>query len=371
MALAQAINHLSVNLHRLLAGEKGNVFFSPFSIASAMAMLSCGATGETAAEMSAALGYDHAEINKEDVATLFEQQMSVLLKCPDSYTLASANSMLSQKGFEVKDQYKSILTESFKALLLEVDFQTEVAKVVSQINNWVKEKTNNMIPKLVDSLDPATVIVLLNAVYFKGSWLHKFNVKCTHPQTFYNKGLQENAKEVDMMHLKENFPFTENESFQTLKLPYKGEELAMLILLPRAKDGLESLEGSLTPSFIRDLNKNLWNTKVDVTLPRFRLEYSKSLISCFQQLGVNRVFQQGAELGIVSDSQNLAVSDIFHKAVLEVNEEGSEAAAATMVSVMLCSISFDPEFIADHPFAFAIYDTRNDLVLFMGRVEEL
>lgn len=177
MSLAQANNHLAVHLHRLLSKENENIFFSPFSISVAMGMLLCAAEGETASELRTVLGHEQAGINKDDVATVFEKQMTLLLQPNDSYTLSCANSMLSQKGFDVKDEYKKILAESFKALALEVDFLRENAKAVNQINEWVKEKTNNMIPKLVQSLDTSTVLVLLNAVYFKGTWMNQFEKK--------------------------------------------------------------------------------------------------------------------------------------------------------------------------------------------------
>lgn len=336
-----------------------------------MAMLLCAAEGETASEIRSALGHDDAGIAKDDIASIFKQQLTLLSKNSDSYTLASANAMLSQRGFDIKDPYKNILAESFKAILMEADFIQENEKTTNLINEFVKEKTNNMIPKLLQSLDPSTVMVLLNVVYFKGTWMEQFKKEKTSPQAFYNKGLNQMAKDVDMMHMKKSFPFYEDETLQVLQLPYIGEEIAMLILLPREINGLESIESSLSPSFVADLKRKLHKKKVEVSLPRFRLEYTKSLVPCFKELNVTHVFSRGAELGVASDSTDLAVSDIIHKAVLEVNEEGSEAAAATMVSVMLCSLTFDPVFCVDHPFAFVIYDTKSDMILFMGRVNEL
>lgn len=371
MGLSQVNNYLAVSMHQLLSEENGNVFFSPFSISTAMAMLLCAAEDETERELRTALGYDSASIEKDDIACIFKDQMLALAKNPDSYTLACANSMLSQKGFTIKDLYKNILVDSFKALLLEVDFQTEGMEAVKQINDWVKEKTKNMIPKLVDTLDPSTVMILMNAVYFKGSWSQKFNESLTTVQNFCNKGLEDNLKEVNMMYRKEKYPYADNESFQALQLPYVDEEVAMLILLPHSKDGLKTVESALTPSFVRDLKQSMRKRKVEVSLPRFRLEYSKSLVSSFQRLGVDKAFKSGAELGAASDASNLVVSDILHKAVLEVNEEGSEAAAATKIAIVKRCMVYDPVFCANHPFAFIIYDTRSDLILFMGRVEEL
>ncbi|KAG8177425.1 hypothetical protein JTE90_026210 [Oedothorax gibbosus] len=371
LALSEANNYLAVNLHKELAKEGQNVFFSPFSISTALAMLFCGSRSETAAEMRQVLGYQAANIKDEDLKTSFEYLLAAIEKSPDSYILACANSVLSQKDFSVKDEYKSLLVESFKALLEEVDFARESGVAVKKVNGWVGEKTNNMITNLLDSLDPSTVMVLVNAVYFKGSWKEQFNERETFLQYFYNNGDGENHKQVDMMHLKKEFNYAEKDSYKALELPYKGEEISMLILLPNDRNGLQDLEKSLNPNFIQDLKSSMRNTKVEVALPKFKMEYSKALKETFQKLGMNRLFQRGAHFGGISDSNELLISEVIHKAVLEVNEEGSEAAAATAVVMMLCSLQFDPEFIVDHPFLFVIYNSKNNMIWFMGRVDEL
>ncbi|GFY50434.1 serpin B3 [Trichonephila inaurata madagascariensis] len=316
LAVADANNHLGIHLYKLLAKEDRNVFFSPFSISTALAML------------------------------FLELTVKLLKKC-------------------------EMFLEYFKAHIQEVDFVNENEKAVKQINEWVNEKTRNMIPELLDSLDPATVLVILNAVYFKGFWLHKFNEKHTFLQYFYNNGDEDNYKQVDMMHLKENFLYVEKESYKALELPYKGEDISMLILLPNTKDGLSNLENSLNSTFIQDLKQGMRKRKVEVALPKFRLEYSKSLKQQFQSLGMNKIFNAEAHLDGINDSKQLLVSEIVHKAVLIVNEEGSEAAAATAVVMMRCSLLMCPEFIVDHPFLFVIYNSKNNLIYFMGRVDEL
>lgn len=373
MSFNQANNHLAVHLHRVLSKEKENVFFSPFSISVAMSMLLCATEGQTAAEIRGALGHDHAGIKKDDVASICEQQISNILQHDDSYTLSCANSMLSQKGFEIKDEYKQILSKCFKALMLEVDFANEIKMVINQINEWVKQKTNNMIPNFVKSLNPSSELVLLNAVYFKGTWIHQFEKNRTIPRKFYNNGIKNNAKKVETMHLNDDddFPFYENKTLQVLQLPYIGDEVAMMILLPREKDGIDSVEASLSSSFVQEFKEKLKMMEVKIALPRFRLEYSKSLVSCFQELGVNLIFLPGAELTHLSDSSGLFVTEILHKTVLNVNEAGTEAAAVTMVEMSRSAPVRKPEFIVDHPFMLVIYNTKNDLILFMGRINEL
>lgn len=373
MSFSQANNHFAVHLHQVLSKEKENVFFSPFSISTAMAMLLCAAGGQTAAELRRVLGHELAGIRKDDVAHAFEQHLSNMLQHNDAYTVSFANSMLSQKGFEIKDEYKQMLFKCFKTLLLEVDFENEIKMVIDQINEWVKQKTNNMIPNFVKSLNPSTELVLLNAVYFKGTWVHQFEKRRTSPQTFYNNGIKSHAKKVEMMHLNddEDFPFYENRTFQVLQLPYIGDEVAMMIILPREKDGIDSVEASLSSSFVEDFKEKLKMMEVKIALPRFKLEYSKSLVSCLKQLGVNLIFLSGADLSNLTDSSGLCVTEILHKTVLNVNEAGTEAAAATMVEMSRSPPSRKPEFIVDHPFMVVIYNTKNDLILFMGRINEL
>ena len=332
-------------------------------------MLLYGTRGKAESELRKCLGYDN--ISNDVLAKTFESFISSLNNFPDDYSASYANSLVIQKDFEVLEQYKTDLNTYFKAFCLQADFAKEPAAAVEQINNWVKDSTNSMIPRLLDSLDASTVMVLLNAVYFKGFWVKQFKEKSTFMQYFYNNGIEDEAPLVEMMHLSESFLFVEKESFKVLQLPYKGEEIAMLIFLPKSREGLHEMEDLLTPNFIPEIKKEMHKEKIEVALPKFRLEYSKDLKDTFEELGVKEIFQSGADFGGISLCKNLFVSEVHHKAVLDVNEEGCEAAASTAAVVMLRAIHFTPEFIADHPFAFVIYNMMNDLILFMGRVTEL
>ncbi|KFM58369.1 Neuroserpin, partial [Stegodyphus mimosarum] len=334
-------------------------------------MLFCAARNETCLEIRRLLGYEIANITDVSLISSFKQLLSALEKTPDDYVISFANSLLSQKDFAVKADYKLTLEETFKALMIEVDFASESEKVVNHINEWVKSKTNNMISQLLDSLDISTVLIILNAVHFKGTWLTQFKKRLTRIQSFYSKGIKSNAKLVSMMHLTESFLYLEKKSFRALVLPYKGEEIAMLVLLPSSINGLKKLENKLSFNFIQDIKRKMHKRKVKVAFPKFQLEYTKSMKESLQSLGLKQVFKDGADLCGMSDSKQLKVSEIIHKAVVVVNEEGTEATAATAVAINSYSLSFDPEFIVDHPFTFVIYNTISNLILFMGRVEEL
>lgn len=356
-----------MKLHRLLARGDENVFFCPFSLSSALSMLLYGVRGEAATEMRKVLGFEN--IDNDAIACIFQNFISTFEKM-DDYAISYGNALAIRKDFIIKEQYISAIEKYFKADCFQVDFANDSTAAVNRINNWIKEKTQNMITSLLDSLDSQTMMVILNAIYFKGFWMNHFQEKSTFMQYFYNDGEEDNAKLVEMMHLKESFLFTETENFKALKLPYK-EDIAMLILLPNARDGLKDLENQITSNFISENKKQMAKEKVEVALPKFRLDYSKNLKEYFNELGMKQIFKCGADYSGFNDSKNLVVSQILHKAVLEVNEQGCEAAAATAVVTTYRAMTFTQEFIVDHPFLFVIYNTSNDLILFMGRVKEL
>ncbi|GBM25493.1 putative serpin-like protein TK1782 [Araneus ventricosus] len=369
-AVAEASNNFGIHLYYLLAKENTNVFFSPFSISTALAMLFCGAQKETAKEMREVLGYEAVNIKDEELKSCFQKLLDALDSNQESYTLNCANAVLSNKEFSVKEEYKSLLEHFFNAFFKEVDFVNESDEAVKLVNEWFNKKTNNMIPNILDSLDPSTVLIILNAVYFKGYWSYPFEEDDTNPQDFYNKGDKNNCRQVDMMHIRDIFLYTKKESYKALELPYEGGNISMLILLPNSKDGLSELESSLSSTFIQDLEQSMSETKVEVALPKFKLEYSTSLKEKFQSLGLSRVFNNGAHLNAINDSDELFLSEVNHTAILVVNEEGSEAVAFTGMKVSGSRAPMEQaKFIVDHSFMFVIYNVANNLILFMGRVD--
>ncbi|CAL1283563.1 unnamed protein product [Larinioides sclopetarius] len=370
--IAEASHRLALNLLKALAaGQPGNVCVSPLSLCNALSMLRCGARGHTASEIAEVLGLGLGGIPEQDIEASFGHLLSSSDQATSAYTLDCANAAVLRQDFPVKDDYKDILEKSFHAKLIQADFAEDLQAVVDSINKWVETKTRGMISQLLDSLDPLTVLVLLNALYFKGTWKNQFPESATHPQVFYNAGVEANAKEVDMMHLKEEFGYAELMDYSALQLPYRGDAIAMLILLPNSLDGLEEMEKDLTPDFVRNFKEKMRKRKVRVSLPRFRIEYSKSMKETFQELGMRKAFEEGADLSGISDQADLSVSDVVHKAVVEVNEEGTVAAAATAMKIQCRRMVIEPEFIVNHPFLFTIYDTRNNANLFMGRISEL
>lgn len=361
---------MSLKLYEHLGKDCENVFFSPFSISTALSMLLCGARGNTEQEMRDALHFSHVDIPSSEVHSLFGELLSVFNNDSDGMTLTFANAILSQKTMPILPEFKKTVEKTYRSLLMEVDFVKENQNTVQKVNDWVKEKTNGMIKEIIESLDPSTVMLLLNAIYFKGLWKFPFEPRCTRPRTFYNRGQSDQGKEVPMMFMSKKFRYVEMETYKALELPYKSDAVVMVLLLPKEMDGLKNLETQLTVELLSETIKSLYSCTVDVSLPKFRIEYSKTLSETFKKLGMVSAFNSSANFTGIN-SENICVSEILSKSVLEVNEEGTEAAAVTAVMMMKCSFVFNGEFQADHPFICIIYDKEKELILFIGRILEL
>lgn len=369
-SVAELSNKLASDLHRKLSVGDDNVFFSPLSISTALSMLFLGTRGKTADEMRRALGYQQAGLTDEQVHSAFQNLVETLSEdSSKEYMLYLANAVFAQQGYPILEEYKTGLQEIYHATARNVDFQKETEKVLQEINSWVQEKTNNQITKLLDNVDPSTVMVLLNAVYFKGTWKTKF--EDTTEGIFFNRGLETEKVKAPMMSYEDKVLYTRLEGAQAIELPYEGEDISMVIVLPDTLDGLSKLEQDLTPDTLTNIRRSTRKTKAFVALPKFKLEYEKTLNTVLQDLGVKNVFERSADLSGITEEGKLAVSQVVHKAVIEVNEEGTEASGATgIVIVPVSAIINEIRFVADHPFLFSIVDKKNDLILFQGRVNK-
>lgn len=336
-----------------------------------MSQLYLGARGDTRTEVGL-LGYLILDVFKVNIPETYQRLYSQLRSTSD-YKLEIANALVTQADFKVLDQYRSTLQRYYDALIKEVDFLRDNAEAVREVNDWVSQKTHGKIPTLIDSLDASTRLVLLNAIYFKGTWKTQFEPEKTKNRPFYNNG-GENSATVPMMNLNTKFPYLNdvNRRVKVLQLPYKGNDVSMLVVLPYERDGVARLKDDLSDPIITEFLDNLAETKVVVSLPKFKLEYSRLLKGDFIQSGVKSLFGNRADLSGITGERNLYVSEIIHKAVIEVNEEGSEAAAVTgVISKMLPLPMLTNEFIADHPFLFYIIHNKSKVILFVGSVDEL
>lgn len=369
-AAAAGVNRFAVALHQRLARQTdGNLFFSPYSIVSALAMTALGARGATLAEMNAALqfpaGVPHAAFAAQDR----------LLNAPDApYRLAVANALWGQRGLGFEADFLASTKANYGAGLEEVDFRGNPEGSRTRINDWVAGKTNGRIPDLLPPgfITPMTRLVLTNAIYFKGDWAAAFDRDGTNENDRFRLP-GGGTTTVAMMNRTGRYGHFDGGTFQALVMPYRGEALSMVVLLPNAVDGLPALEQSLTGEKLQEwLNKAIAR-EVRVGFPRFKLTLRlDGLTNDLQALGMKLAFTESADFSAMTGRTQLYIDAVAHKAFVEVNEEGTEAAAATGVGMRTTSIAVEPPqpvvFRADHPFLFIIRDNRSDAVLFMGRV---
>lgn len=362
-AMARDNTAFALSLYGKLAPTDGNLFFSPYSISSAMGMTYAGARNNTAAEIAKAL---------EFAAT--PEQLPVAFKSLSTAVQASARNGghhlniangICLTGGDVSKDFKAVLRDNFDAELF--------AGGLDKINGWVKEKTEGKIEKILEELSPNSVCVLLNAVYFKGNWASQFKHEATQNAPFRPATGKEVT--VPLMHQKGQFKLLEKDAFQAIVMPYSGKTLSMVIILPKAVDGLAALEKTLTVETLAQ-----WLAEVDkqpereaqVFLPRFKLETDYDLIPPCQALGIKDAFagDRADFRGMGWAKGELWIAQIKHKAFVDVNEEGTEAAGATAVEMQTRSVRRYPVFRADHPFLFVIRDHATGSILFLGRLSD-
>ncbi|XP_065741440.1 leukocyte elastase inhibitor-like [Phocoena phocoena] len=350
----------------------GNIFISPFSISSALAMVFLGARGNTAAQMSKALYFKEVE----EIHSGFQSLNADINKHGAPYILKLANRLYGEKSYDFLPEFLASTQEMYGAELVSVDFLQATEDARKTINEWVKGQTEGKIPELLASggVDRTTKLVLVNAIYFKGNWQEKFMMEATKDAAFrLNK---KDTKLVKMMHQKKKFRLGRIEDLKcrVLELPYQGEDLSMVILLPDdiqdESTGLRKIEQQLTLEKLREWTRpeNLDLLEVNVQLPRFKLEESYELTSLLASLGVQELFSSQADLSGLSGARGLSVSKVVHKSFVEVNEEGTEAAAASLVVVSYSMLLTEEYFTADHPFIFFIRHNPSTNILFLGRL---
>jgi len=381
--VAEGNNAFSVELYKKLAQkENGNLFFSPTSIEMALAMTYAGARGQTAAQMKNVLHLP-ADPTDKSLHKAFGKLVDVLNTQKEKLKISVANSLWAQQGYPWAPAFTNLIQKSYKSGLFMVDFKNESEACRQRINKWVEEKTKEKIKNLIPprGVDALTRLVLVNAIYFKGIWKIQFDKKDTKKRSFWLDA--KTKKRVDMMYLRSKylgrgkkrevkFRFYHNadDKFSALEMEYGDGETAMVVFLPDAVDGLADLEKSLTPKklgkWLGMLDK-MRRVKMDVVaLPKFKMTWgTKDILSVLKEMGMADVTNFS---GMTTKPNNLFISAVFHKAFVEVNEEGTEAAAATAVVMAKAALPRVRRFIADHPFLFLIRHKKTGTILFMGRV---
>jgi serpin B len=363
--LQNAMNTFAFQLYKEIIKEtSGNIFFSPYSIYIALAMTFEGAKGSTADQMSNVLGYPQGnETMLSTIHYLWEAYNN-----HSAINLSTANALWLRDGLVVLDDYIERVSLYFEGNVTNIDFSnpTEAAGI---INGWVENHTNGLIKDLVPpaALSPLTQLVLTNAIYFKGAWKVPFNVSDTVMQDFYVT--PDVTVKVPMMRLldsKQKFNFTEDANVSIIELPYGGDTVSMLVILPK-NGNLSSVELALSAAQLQAWRDALTPTSIDVYLPRFKLETSYTLNDYLKNLGMANAFSGDADFSGITGDTDMFISAVLHKAYVDVDENGTEAAAATAVIVTM-GMNTRPFFNADHPFIFLIQHKETGNILFMGKV---
>lgn len=362
------ISAFAVDLYRQLAATPGNLLFSPFSIAAALAMTYAGARGETAAQMAHALHLPEQNETHQLFAGLRARMEEI--GQGGAVNLRMANRLWPQAGYPFLPAFLDICREAYGAAITPVDYrEPEAAR--QMINGWAAEATEEKIQNLIPEggVDALTRLVLANAVFFKGNWAQQFDSARTESAPF-RVGPGESV-DVAMMHQTARFPYNETDSVQILALPFVGDDLALTVVLPKEPELLSELEQALSPALLASWRQHLYPREIDLYLPRFRASSNFRLDAALQALGMTDLFDDGrVDLsGMDGIPRRLYVAAVFHQAWMEANEEGAEAAAATAVVVGLRSAPQPPAlFRADHPFLILLQEKQSGSLLFLGRV---
>ena len=368
-----ANNQFAVAMYQQINGQPDqadkNVFFSPYSLSTAMAMLYAAAEGETKQQIQKTFHYPSMDTLNRNSAALYNQ----FNKPNPDYKLATVNDLWMQQGLTPNKAYVDTVQRYYGGQVTTLDFEDNPDPSRLIINKKIAQHTNQLIPELLPkgSIKPITVAVLTNAIYFKGDWKVPFEVQSTTEQPFYNHiGTSPNIK---MMQLQEHFGYSEDKQVQVVQLPYKGDDLSMLVVLPKSKDkaAMQQLVQDLSADKIKEWNKDLVTQEVNVHLPKFKLEASYQMKNLLTDMGMPRAFEKGAGFNLFDNSPPIKIDDVYHQAVVIVDEKGTEAAAATGIVVSTESASAPPPvFKADHPFIFMIKDNKTDAILFLGQVNK-
>jgi serpin B len=373
---ASEMNFFAADLYGQVRQRPGNLFFSPESIATALAMTLAGARGDTATEMASVLRFT---LPPDRLHAALGDLLRERNAPHDGYRLAEADALWGQTGYPLRGDFLALLKNDYGAALTPLDFKTDAEAARQTINRWVAGKTED---KIVDLIAPGiltadTRLVLTNAIYFKAGWAVPFLASATSDEEFRVSAAR--TIKTPSMHQTGGFYYLDGGLFQALELPYRGGELSMVVFLPKEQDGLPNFEQApldrLLPEWLDGLRPY---PRIVVTLPKFTVRTTVSLKPVLQAMGMKRAFDGvAADFSGMTGGKDFSLSAVLHQAFVETDENGTEAAAATAVVVAPTTSARQPSeppppiiFRADHPFMFLIRDNRSGIILFMGRVAD-
>ena len=369
-----ASNQFAVDMYQYINEQPDqadkNVFFSPYSLSTAMAMMYAAAEGETKAQIQKTFHYPSMDILNPNSAALYNQ----FNKPNPDYKLATVNDLWMQQGLTPTKSYVDTVQRYYGGQVTNLNFNGSPEPSRLIINKKIAQHTNQMIPELLPkgSIPSSVVAVLTNAVYFKGDWKMPFEANSTYEQPFYP--LTGEPSDVKMMNMQTDFGYSEDKQVQVVQLPYKGDDLSMLVVLPKSKGkvAMQQLVRDLSADKIKKWNKDLVTQEVNLSLPKFKLTERYDMKGLLSDMGMPSAFKDKATFKLFDEPLAIKVDDVYHQAVVIVDEKGTEAAAATAIVAVEASapISQPVEFKADHPFMFMIKDNKTDAILFLGQVNK-
>jgi serpin B len=364
---SNASNKLAFELYkRFSQDDSKNIFFSPFSLNIALGMTYAGAQDETKKEMAQVLGFplDDKNLHKE-LGNLQEKFGNLVT---DGVEISIANQLWADKEYRFKCGYLRGVKRAYGAPIKRLEFRNKPNDCRLEINNWVEEQTKNRIKDLLPqgSISDLTALVLTNAIYFKGQWDNKFEETNTKQSQFIT--LEGNKVDCEMMNGQNKYNLYQGNNIQLLELPYVGKDFSMLVLLPNEEVSLKEIEKNLTLADFKQYLDLMSQSDVKVSLPKFKFEWENELKPILMKMGMPLAFSNLADFTRMSKKPDLKIDEVYHKAFVEVSEEGTEAAAATAVVIVRKSVSMPVNFLANRPFMFFIRENSTGNILFMGRL---
>ena len=367
-------NAFAVDLYAQLSKQPGNLFFSPESISTAFGMAYAGARGQTATQMQQVF---HFTLPPDRLHPAMGALLAGMNAQHKDYELHVADALWAQQDSNFEESYLKLVQSDYGAGLHKVNFKISPDTVRATINAWVEKQTNDKIKDLIGqgALNTSTRLVLTNAIYFKGDWQDPFDAQATQKDEFHLSATQ--WVTTPMMHRTGGYRYYDGGTFQALELPYAGNEISMVVLLPKQTDGLTALEQSFTSGVAGEWIQKLEPVdKVILTLPSFTMTQQFELSGALSAMGMAQAFSGSADFSGMTGKPEFSISAAIHKAYIDVNEKGTEAAAATAVVMYATAMRREaPEpppivFRADHPFLFILLDTKSGSMLFLGRVAD-
>jgi serpin B len=366
-AVIAANNAFAFDVYSQLATDDENIFFSPYSLSTALGMTYEGARGQTADEMASTLRFSVDDDFRRAATAVLQNGYNDKTSL---YRLEIANALWAQEDFDFSSDFLNLVTKFYAGRATNLDFKNDAEGSREEINSWVESRTNSKIKNLFPkgTVDANTRLILTNAVYFKGMWMDAFDKGETYEGDFTI--LSGEKVKARLMHKGgKSFGYTDGNGAQVLELPYQGGELSMLLMLPEGE--MNELEEKLSADVVRKYREDLIMQEVDITLPRFELDTKYSMNEALSKIGMPTAFTDSADFSGMTDEGSLAIGNVVHQAYVAVDEEGTEAAAAAGVEMSVTSFKMIAEpkiFRADRPFIFAITDKESGNILFLGRV---